>query len=406
MSRSRLTDLGIQKLSTRSSAREEYWDAALPGFGVRVSPAGTKTFILLYRAGGRSRRASLGRYPSVSLAEARKLAHQALHAVAAGRDPAAHKPPQADRAFHFNRALDTYLALHCREHNRPSTVRETSGLLRGKFLPHWGSRNVQQITKADVIAVIDRLLASGTPSAANHAFAALRTFFNWCVQRGLLQINPMTGLKRPAKTPSRERVLRAEELAAVWHAAGECAYPYGTIVRLLILTGQRRGEVANMAWHQIDLEAQTWLIPASLTKSNRAHLLPLSPGVMAVLGTIPRLSANLLFPTAHRNDQPVGSFARFKTELNGRVGFSDWTLHDLRRTFSTNMAKWQIAPPHIIERILNHTNPASLGGHVAQIYNRHAYFAEMKDCMCRYEQYLLQHFERNAKSVPSGSAWG
>ena len=149
-------------------------------------------------------------------------------------------------------------------------------------MARWASRDIAEISKADVIDVIDEAVQSGKGGAANHALAAIRLFFNWCVDRGLLETNPCLRLRMPARKISRDRVLDDEELAAIWHAAVEIGYPFGTITQLLTLTGQRRNEVATMRWADLDLEAALWTIPAEVSKNGQLHAVPLVPAVIDI----------------------------------------------------------------------------------------------------------------------------
>jgi integrase len=384
MKRYPLTDFAIRNFSTSRESREEFWDDRLPGFGVRVSPSGNKSFALLYRLAGRSRRATLGQYPEMSLADARRLARRTLNAAAAGQD-LRDEIAAAQRTHKFDQVLDTYLSVHCAQHNRPSSLRETAGQLRGKFLPYWHSRHIGELTKADITSILDKLVLNGTPSAANHAFAAIRTFFNWCLQRGLIATSPVTGMRQPTKSVTRERVLTEHELKTVWQAAAKLGYPFGSVVQLLLLTGQRRGELAGMAWNQLDLDAASWLLPAALTKSNRSHLLPLSKTAVHIIKQVPRQSPIFVFPARTRPDLSLRGFTRLKDEFNAIVQIENWTLHDLRRTAATYLARLGVQP-YVVERILNHTSGTFSG--VTGIYNRHAYVEEMRTALETWSAFL------------------
>ena len=200
MTRQTLTDLSLQKLQPIEGRQIEAWDAKIPGFGVRVSPSGTKSFVLVYRHDGRARRLTLGRFPILGLAEARKLAHKALSQLAGGTDPIAEKEAQRDRSSNlFPAVVDEFVRLHCARHNRVNTAKETERLLRVEFLPKWRKRDVSSISKIDINRAMDKIMERGSPGAAHHAFAAIRKFFNWCVERGLVEVSPCMGLKNPAK---------------------------------------------------------------------------------------------------------------------------------------------------------------------------------------------------------------
>ncbi len=245
MSATVLTDLKIRKLKTNSSKRTEVWDAALPGFGVRVTTCGTKSFVLMYRFKGKQRRQTIGRYPLLSLAEARVQAQTILGKASIGEDPAPLKTDER-KPDSFNQVVQDFLTLHCARVNKPSTILSTKQLLTTEFLPEWKDRHIKTIDKKDVLSILDAAIARGSPGTANHAYAAIRKLFAWCKERDIIENNPCADLKRPAKLQTRERVLTDEELREIWLNVQLQAYPFADIVKLLILTGQRRGEIVNM----------------------------------------------------------------------------------------------------------------------------------------------------------------
>jgi integrase len=398
-----LTDLSLKKLAPPARGQMEVWDGRIPGFGIRVSTTGAKTFVLVYRHDGRPRRLTIGRYPALSLAEARAMAQQALASSARGQDPLAVKLEASPRdPLLFTNLLDEFVETHCKRHNKPSTAHETERILRSDFFPGWRAKRVDSIRKGDVLRVLDRLVSEGTPSAANHAFAAVRKYFNWCVQRGYIDVSPCLGVQSPAKHKSRDRVLSDDELALAWRHAPGCSYPFEQIVRLLILTAQRRGEVALMQWSHVDLRDGLWSIPAEMTKSNRPHTVPLVKEAVDILAKLPRLDEALVFPSKKMPGQAWDGFTKAKWRLDAHVGFRDWTLHDLRRTVATGMARLGVAP-HVVERILNHTS-GSLGG-VAGVYNRFGYLPEMRAALELWARHVvsLTSAERAVVLMPAAS---
>jgi integrase len=350
------------------------WDARLPGFGIRVSPKGTKSFVLLYRHKRRCRRMTLGRYPIVSLAEARILAREALAQVARGNDP--QTPKRVERTSpRFDDTVELFVRTYCQQHNRESTRRETERLLKTRFVRHWGARDVAEISKADVLRIVDEAVADGAPSAANHALATIRLFFNWCVDRDLIVTNPCDRLKKPAKTIPRDRVLDDDDTAAIWRAAHSMGYPFGTLAQLLLLTAQRRNEVVQMRWADLDFNAGLWSIPGPLTKNGRGHVVPLVPEVISILRSVPRFENNMLFPSRTGEGRAFSAFSKSKERLALLARVEAFRLHDLRRTAATRMASLGVAP-HVVERLLNHTT-GILGG-VAGVYNRFKYREEVR----------------------------
>ncbi len=394
-----LTDLAIRKMAPDKAKRIEIWDTRLPGFGVRVFPSGIKSFVLVYRHDGRPRRMTIGRYPVIGLAEARAKALDALKVIDAGQDPLA--PPDAGQQperYTFAEAARLFVELHCNRYNRAVTARDTERILKNRFVSRWARRDIKEITKTDILKVLDETVAEGLPSAANHALSAIRKLFNWCVERGMLDTSPCLGVKKPANNNSRDRVLDMQELAAIWDGAEMVGYPFGPILKLLILTAQRRNEVANMQWSQLDLDAKTWTLPAELTKNGRLHVVPLPPQAERTLRALPRFTDDHVFP-ARGNNPAFANFSQGKAKLDTFVRVEEWTLHDLRRSAATHMARLGVAP-HVIERLLNHVS-GTFGG-VAGVYNRFQYLDEMRAALTAWEA-ALQCLLANPSEKRDGS---
>jgi integrase len=377
-----LTELALRKLSA-TGGRREVWDEKLPGFGVRIGLSGTKSFVLMYYAGGKKHRLTLGRYPVLSLAEARRRALEALATIAGGGDP---KPVNsAASQYRFGDVVGEFVRSHCKQHNRDRHAHETERILRATFASAWADRDLREIAKADVIAILDARVEAGAPSAANHALAAIRKFFAWAAERGLVAENPCQQISRPAPNATRDRVLSAEELAQVWNAAAVIGAPFSQIVQLLVLTAQRRGEVSGMRWDEVDVEARIWTIPAKRTKTNRLQVLPLSGSATDILRNIARTDDVFVFPARGGEGTSASGFSKMKRRLDELSGICDWTLHDLRRSAATHMAGLGVAP-HVVERILNHTS-GTFGG-VAGVYNRFQYIPEMRDALERWAAHI------------------
>lgn len=372
------TDLMLRKLAADGKDRIEVWDARVPGFGMRVSASGTKTFVLVYRHRGRPRRLTLGRYPFTSLADARDKATEALRQVEQGSDPALCEHAEDDPKFQFDAVVGQFIERHCKVHNKASTAKETARLLQKHFVGAWGKRDIRDIRQAHINDILDELIGDDKPSEANHALGVIKTLFQWCVERNMLAVSPCLKVKKPAKHGSRSRVLSEVELKAVWGVLDREGYPFGAMTKLLILTGQRRGEVTMLRRSEIDRHANTWTIPADLAKNGHEHVLPLSTFALEIIDGLPQFPTDLLFPARGNEANPISGFSRAKIRLDEASGVSGWTLHDLRRTTATFLAK-QGTPPHVIERILNHVSGSFAG--VAGIYNRHPYLEEMRTAL-------------------------
>ena len=398
MSAPPLTDFALKKLpAPTGTERVEVWDGKVAGLGVRVSPLGTKSFVLVYRFKRRARRLTLGRYPTLSLGDARQLALEALRSLTHGSDPQQRK--EANRSsVRFADVVERFLNTYSARHHRARTQKEVARVLRGEFIPKWGSRDIREINRAHVHAMLDAIISRGAPSAANHDLAVLRKFFNWCVDRSLIEHNPCTGLKKPTKEVSRDRVLCDDELRAIWIAAKQLGYPFGYIVHLLVLTAQRRAEVVSTRWKDIDMEQCAWSITREVAKTGRAHVVPLAPMTMDIIRRMPRLHEHVLFPAVGNSTSTFSGFSKSKRRLDDLSGVANWTLHDLRRTAATSMARLGVAP-HVIERVLNHVS-GRLGG-VAGVYNRFGYLPEMRVALELWGEHVARSCVRGAEIGPS-----
>ena len=384
MAKTLFTDKTLRSLKPNSGKRQYVWDSKLAGFGLRLAPSGKKTFVLKYRFKGHQRMVTLDDYPALSLAEARSQAHAIVGRAHEGVDPN-QTELLPSKIGTFAAVLDDYIEKHCKAATRSETRKEVERVLRKEFLPAWRTRDIGEIGKVDVVAILDAIIARGAPSAANHAFTYINHLFNWAVSRGVIDISPCHGLSAPAPKKARERVLSDAELATVWKAVNDSPYPFGTIVQLLILTGQRRGEVTGMRWQHIDLDVAVWTLPPEFTKNKREHVVPLSPSVVAVIERIPRLNETLVFPARGSSTNVFSGFSKAKRQLSAKCDLAPWTLHDLRRTVATGLARLDVNP-HVIERALNHVSGTFAG--VAGTYNRYAYFDDTRDALNKWAEHV------------------
>jgi len=384
MPRAKLTKSVIDDLTT--PAKEVvYWDTACPGFGVKVTPAGRKVFVVLYRTGGagsRLRKYTIGPYGRVTLHQARVSAQKVFAARLEGRDLAAEKRAARKRMTvdRVEDLLEAYIAQHVSQ-NR--SARGTSQMLR-RELASWSSRSIHEICKRDVIEVIAAVEQRGASVAANKTLKAIKTFLRWCVGRAVLDHSPAEGIPLPTKEVPRDRVLTDDELARVVIAARNIGGPYGGIVELLALTGQRREEAARCVWEEIDFHSRTWTLPNLRTKNAKPHVVHLSDQAIAVLSQAKR-QGKLVFSVA--GTHWFQDFSNAKRELDALSGVNGWRLHDLRRTCVSGMAGLGVAP-HVADKILNHQS-GSISG-VAAVYQRHQFLAERKEALERWGTHVAQ----------------
>jgi integrase len=347
---------------------------------VKVTPKGRKVFLVMYRvagAGSRLRKYTIGPYGRITLAMARAQAQKIFVARLDGRDPAEEKK-QSRRRLVVDR-MDDLVETFIRERvSQIRTARRITNLLRRDVIAHWGAKSIHEIKKRDVIDLVTEV-SQRNAHASYRLLKTLRTFFRWCVGRAVIDFSPAEGVQSNWREVSRDRVLTDQELAAVILAARGMPWPYGGIVQFLALTGQRREEVAQLRWHEIDDQARTWCIPAERTKNSKAHIIHLSEPACAVISEHLGEPKGYVFGTSRgKNFQ---SFNEAKRTLDRLCGVSGWRLHDLRRTVVSGMARLGV-PPHVADKILNHQSGTI--SCVAAVYQRHEFLAERREALDRW----------------------
>jgi integrase len=364
------------EVTKADTERREIPDGLLPGLYLIVQPSGARSWAVRYRHHGRPCKHTLGRYPALDLAAARKLASAALRAVAEGRDPGWEKRhTRVSKADSIETIAAQFIERHCNRSNRPRTAEETRRLLELHVLPRWRARLAREITRRDVLDLLDSVVDSGKPIAANRTLAAVRKMFNWAVARDILTASPCAGVKPPTLERARDRVLTDDELRLVWQAAGKVGGSFGSLVRLLMLTGQRRNEVAEMQWNELDLEGRLWTLPRERVKTDQPHEVPLSAPAIGILESAPRIAASPFVLTT-TGKTPSNGYSKGKRKLDALLpqDMPAWRLHDLRRTVASGMARLGINLP-VIEKVLNHSGGSFAG--IVGVYQKHT-FAEEK----------------------------
>src|SRR5262245_10512513 len=361
--------------------RREIPDGHMPGLYLIVQPSGARSWAVRYRHHGQSRKHTLGSYPAIDLKAARELGSKALRAVAEGRDPGREKflarTANADSVEHV---VEKFLERHVRRSNRPRTVQGTERLLRQHVLPHWRGRIVHEITRRDVLDILDRVVDGGAPIAANRVHAAVRKFFNWAVARDILAASPCAGVKPPTPERARDRMLSDDELRLVWTATDRLGGTFGPLVKLLALTGQRRDEVARMRWDELDLDARLWTLPAQRTKNNKPHEVPLSNAALAVLQNVSRIAGSAFVLATNGGASPISGYSEGKRRLDALLpaDMPAWRLHDLRRTCASGLARLGINLP-VIEKVLNHSSGSFAG--IVGVYQKHSFADEKRQAL-------------------------
>jgi len=375
-----LTDRSIAALKGRP-VRVDYFDRALPGFGVRVSPAGRKTFILLHRINGRLQRmtvresqSDVSTYPLLTLARARELAREALRSSSIGENLNAVRKLQRERTFGVLAA--DYIEKHAKRKKR--SWREDARLIRSE-LSAWTDRPVTSIRRVDVRELLEAVIERGAPVQANRLLALVRKVLNFAIDQEWIDANPAGAMPKPSAEQSRDRVLTADEIRLLWswldrEPAADLDIQAKRehelnqqVLKLRLITAQRGGEVVDMRWNDVDLDAGWWTIPAEHSKNKLPHRVPLSPMAATILAE--RLA------TAAESAVYVFAGIRGKNHRHGLLdglGVSNVRPHDFRRTAASVMASGGI-PRLTIAKILNHVDDS-----VTAVYDRHSYDPEKR----------------------------
>jgi integrase len=376
----RFTDRSIQALKPRA-ARYVAWKDHGDGLGVRVTPNGKKTFVYMYRAGGRSRMLSLGQYDKLSLADANAAHAKARQLVGKGGDPGEKAVTGRQRALKaptVAQLAEDYIERWAKPRKR--SWAEDARSLNKDVVPRWGRRKAADITRRDVVALLDDVVARGSPIAANRTLAVVRKMFNFAVSKDLVDTTPCTAVQAPAKENRRDRVLSEDEIHALWNGL-ESAYmrrPTQLALKLVLVTAQRKGEVLNARWDEIDLDTGWWDIPASKAKNGVHQRVPLSGLAVGLLLELQPLTGKSvwLFPSP-RGTQPMTGEAVSRALYRNRehLGLDDVTPHDLRRTAASHISSLGVSRT-VLMKILNHVDSS-----VTAVYDRYRYDREKRDAI-------------------------
>lgn len=428
----RLTELAVDKLVPKEAGKRlEVIDAATPGLMLRVSGPRNKTWTALYRVAGEGglgkrkeatrgtlKKMALGAWPGVSLKAARDRAREVMEQADRGIDPAAAREEATARrkAGTFEAVLERFVELHVKPNTKEgrfardrakALAKEAAGeappakgpkskpgrpaaerIIADNIPAEWRGRMIETITRAEVHELLDDVTTRHGEARARELRKHMGKLMNWAADRGHIAASPLSGMRRPELGyVARERVLSMEELRRVWDAAKAVGYPFGDAVRLIMLTGQRRSEIAEMEWGWVDAQQRTVEIPAARYKTKRPHVFPLSAPAWVLVETLPKWNGgDCTFSTGGRGRvagaRPISGFSKAKEVISAKIAkagekeglppMEPWTVHDIRRSVATHMARMGVPQEHI-ERVLGHV----VAG-VAGTYNRYSYLDEKR----------------------------
>jgi len=399
VARKTLTDRGLKALKPAPAGkRYEVMDAVVPGFGIRVTDRHQRTFILVARYPGSSNptRRAIANYGELTLEKARGKARDWLELLRRGIDPEVQEERQRQAQRRQQRTTFAAVAEDFIRDKLPSERkgREVERDIRREFMPPWGKRPIADLTPQDVRDVVKAAKDRGAPYQAHNLLVTARRLFSWAIDQQVygLETSPCERLKPKAiigKKVFRTRILDDEELRLFWRATARLGYPYGPLFRMLALTGQRKSEVAEARWSEIDLVKKLWTIPPERMKADAAHVVPLSDDVVTILESLPRFKkGDHVFSTTF-GVKPVNGFSKAKERLDRRLlrslralarmrqlaqapTIEPWVIHDVRRTMRTGLSALPV-PDLVRELVIAHTKPG-----LHKVYDQHAYLDEKR----------------------------
>jgi integrase len=371
-----------------TSAQTDYFDETVSGLALRVSAKGVKAWTLHFTGPtGKRARITLGRYPSTSLANARALALDAKSAVADGRDPRG-----TGDEMTVNDLAARYVEIHA------SGLRSGDEIKRRVYrniVPVIGNVKLAELHRRDATRVVDAVTKRNAPGEAMRCFDDLRGMLRWAISRGDLDHNPIEGMRKPQGSKPRERVLSDDEIRTLWNNLPKALAnrDYQRVIKLCLVTGQRVGEVAGMMRGELDLKHKLWRLPGARTKNGHAHTVPLSPLAIELIGNA---DSEQVFPNS--TCDPSHAVSRIIYRAQHRFGIPHWTVHDLRRSALTGMAKLGVAPI-ILGHIANHRTTTKAGMTLG-VYVHHAYEKEKREALELWADRLQGIIAGGAEVVP------
>jgi integrase len=393
--------------------RTDFPDGQVPGLMLRVTPKGTMTWSMQYRVSGHGgissrglklkgdqrHRITLGRYPDISISEARKVGANYTAMAERGEDPRGPlEEASAAQENTIEMLCDDFLDKYVHSRNLRSAVKFENAI-KSHIVPSWGNRSAASITRRDAIALLEKVQKKrkredgryhGGPEAARSTKQILHRMFVWGCAQGRLEANPLSSIDDPTQIKSRDRVLTMEELRAVWRAADGIGYPFGPMYRILILTACRRNEVASAVWPWLDIDQKWMEIPAHAYKSQRPHVVPLIEPALDIVQSLPLWNEGEYLFSGSMGASPVSGFSRAKTRFDKAIAselghpLENWRPHDFRRSAATHLRRLGVER-HVVKRLLGHSD-----NDVTAIYDRYDMIKERRQAMTVWAEELLK----------------
>ena len=383
MPRISMSDLWVKKLKPQVK-QVDFFDEKQPGLGLRMGKTGKKTWVVMYRVKGQRirRRFTLGRYPQLSLKDARIKAKAILIEADKGNDPAGEKQ-KLKKAPTFKDLSNEYLERHA-VHKK--SVYEDQRIISKDFIPVWGSRKAKDIKRRDILRLLDCIVGRGAPIGANRTLALIRKIYNWGISQDLVKNNPCLQIKRPSPEHQRDRVFSEDEIKALWGAFEQVGPIMEPFFKLRLVTGQRGSEVMSMQQKDVDLDSGWWVIPAEHSKNGLAHRVPLSRLALDILKQMEAISggSEWVFPSPVKRCGHIKNVQKTASQVRKHSGVSDFKPHDLRRTAASLMTGMGI-PRLTVSKILNHAEQG-----VTRVYDRYSYDKEKRIALDKWARRLEQ----------------
>jgi integrase len=397
-----LTKKAIEAIPVPERGRTTVYDATVSELGLRILPSGKRVFFWFRRVNRKPKFELIGYHPACSVEAARGKAQELTGDLEKLRRNDFKGPNPFEQALASTAAEAVAEEWITKVVVSQRQAYETTRLVRKEILPTLKGKLISEISRPDVLRILDTIKDRDAKVVANRTLGILKRFFDWCIERGYIQNNPAIAIKKDKGAEhSRDRVLSDDELADVWNVAEKMSYPDGPYLRLLILTAQRRDEVAGMKWGKdgkdVDFKSGVWTLEAELAKNNRVSDIALAPEALEILESLPRHKKGSYIFTTTEGVKPINGFSQLKKRLDAELlklrkargddALEHWKLHDIRRTVATHAAETGV-PVVVLSAILNHSLGPEQG--ITAVYNRYKYSKERRAALEAWAKHVMK----------------